>query len=613
METPTVSRIALQSGGDGVVDAVLAVDLLTVLLIGLLAYTVLAMTLDREGYLPEWVHVSGPLLTLHTQRGKELLDRMARRKRFWRAWANVGLGITLVVLVLSFLFVVLAAILAVQNPEPQQVTEPRNLVVIPGFNDFLPLSVAPEIVLGLLVGLVVHEGGHGLLCRVEGIEIKSMGLALVSIVPLGAFVEPDEESQRGANRGGRARMFAAGVTNNFLVTVLAFGLLFGPVTGSIAVASGAAIGGSLSDSPADGAGIGSGDRIVAVGGEPVDSGDELRDALANETDRTVTIETADGQERRLERRLLVTGALVDSGVDPGSRITHVEGVRTDTIGEFDRRLAAVGERTTLTIENDSATYDHEIVVGGRVAVRPGGPLSSAGAPSGEDMTVVSIGEHRVRDNEDLGDAIDAQAPDDTVELVAYREGERRTFDVRMGESGGDAYLGVGGYSGVDGLTVDDLGVRYYPADRYLAALGGPGDDQGAVSDSFVGKTFTAVFLPIAGIAGSQSFPFNFAGFTDDVRTFYVVEGPLAFLGEWVFALATALFWIGWVNINLGFFNCIPAFPLDGGHILRTGVESVVSRLPVEQSHLATKAITISVGLTMGLGLVIMVFGPRYLF
>ena len=582
------------------------------IVVGIMAYWLLAVTLDRQGVLPEWVHVSGPLLTLHTQRGKEFLDWLARPKRLWRAWANIGLGIALVVMVLSFVFVILSAILTIQNPgTTSQVTEPRNVLVIPGFNDFLPLEVAPEILLGLLVGLVVHEGGHGLLCRVEDIEIDSMGLALLSIIPMGAFVEPDEESQRKANRGGRSRMFAAGVTNNFLITVLAFALLFGPVIGSIGVAAGAGVGGSLSGSPAAEAGISGGDRIVAVGNQSVENNDELQGVLANESDRRITIETGDGERLRVDRRLIVTGALEDSGVEPGDEIVAVTGTDVRTTPAFREQLQAAGDRTTLTVENDTETFDVVITVGARVVVVSGGPLSEAGAAANEDLTLVSLGGERIVDQDDIGEAIDGIDPGETVTAVGYAEGERRTYEVEMGRDDGEAYLGVRGYPGVDGLTVDDLGVRYYPADNYLAVLGGDGSIEGLPTDSFVGQTFYAVFLPIAGFAGGNALPFNFAGFTEQVQQFYVVDGPLAFLGDWVFVLATALFWIGWININLGFFNCIPAFPLDGGHILRTGAESIVSRLPVESDFALTKMITVSVGLLMGLGLVVMIFGPRY--
>src|SRR5699024_7469881 len=113
----------------------------------------------------------------------------------------------------------------------------------------------------------------------ENISISSMGLALITLIPVGAFVEPDEEEQRNAERGPQTRMFAAGVTNNFAITVVAFALLFGPVVGSIGVVPGVHVGGALPGTPAADAGIGEGSVITGVAGQNVTNASELDHAL----------------------------------------------------------------------------------------------------------------------------------------------------------------------------------------------------------------------------------------------------------------------------------------------------------------------------------------------
>ncbi|MDL5362361.1 PDZ domain-containing protein [Halalkalicoccus sp. NIPERK01] len=579
---------------------------LTWVLVGVAIYWAALLSLRNRGLLPSYIGTQGPIITLHTKRGRVLLDRLSRPRRFWRAFSNVGVGIALVVMALSFAFVLFAAVSALYTPERTAVTEPRNVVVIPGVNDFLPLSVAPEIVFGLLVALVVHEGAHGLLCRVEGIDIESMGVALLAIVPIGAFVEPDHESQQRADRGGRTRMFAAGVTANFVVTVLAFGLLFGPVAGSIAVAPGAPVGGAFPGSPAAGAGIEAGDRITAVDGQSVADAGELDEALSGADGEVVL--TVDGEREVTVEREVSVAETVDggpSGLEAGDTVASVNGQSVTTEAEF---REAVGADPTATVRT-AAGAEHTFAAGALSTVAEDGPASAAGMPAGERVVITAVDGERTVDSGELTSVLRTTEPGQTVEIEAVVDGQVETYTVELGEHpGGYGQVGINVQPGVSGVVVDDLGIQPYPASTFLGLLGGDGD---AGANTLVGAILVALTLPIFSIV-DPSVPFNFAGFTGFVTEFYVVEGALAPLGGGVFVLANLLFWTGWINLNLGFFNCIPAFPLDGGHILRTSTEAIVSRLPISGSYELTKTVTISVGVTMLVGLLVMIFGQGLL-
>jgi membrane-associated protease RseP (regulator of RpoE activity) len=592
------------------------VDTLWLVLGGLAIYTAIAMGLQRFGVLPEQMHAQGPILTLHTQYGKEVLDRLASPKRFWRAWGNIGLGITLVVMVGSFVGVILSGILAVSNPQqPSQITEPQNFLVIPGVNDFLPLSVAPEIVLGLLLGLVVHEGGHGLFCRVGDIDIDSMGLALLAIIPIGAFVEPKQESQFRADRGSQTRMFAAGVTNNYVLSIIGFILLFGPVAGSVAVAPGAPVGDVVDGSPAAKADIDRGDRIIAINNKSLANGSELTERLTEIQDEQVTV-TIDDDEKDKKRTVTVdrylfltssTPSVVDINTsEPPPRIQSVAGESVSTRAELHDILKG---NPTVTVNTTQGSF--ELIAGVYVTqAQDNGPFAEEiNALTSAEVIITRVSGERVVTSSDLMEVMSNTSPGDTVSGTVYVNGTKEQFTVTLtnGREEGQGYLGIRVRQGTGGIDVDDFGVFVYPAQRFLGALGG--DGLNGIRE-FISQSISILYLPFAGAIGLSSY--NFAGFVGPITNFYTVSGPLAFLGGWVFTLANVLFWTGWININLGLFNCIPAFPLDGGHILRTSTEAIVSRLPVSNGRVVTRTITTLVGLSMLTGLLLMVFGPRLL-
>jgi len=207
----------------------------TIALTLFMLWWILILSLDRRGILEKYnMQAYGPILMIKTRKGLTFLDDASRFRTFWWSFGTVGIGFMLCGMVVIFGLILFSDIfLLTSMPEPTVVNEPRNWLLIPGVNEFIPAWGW----LGLFVTLIVHELAHGILARREGIKVKSMGL-LLALIPIGAFAEPDEEELFGSKDGekpsiisseAKNRILAAGVMSNFVVAAIAFALFFGPV------------------------------------------------------------------------------------------------------------------------------------------------------------------------------------------------------------------------------------------------------------------------------------------------------------------------------------------------------------------------------------------------
>jgi membrane-associated protease RseP (regulator of RpoE activity) len=249
-----------------------------------LVYTILAYTIHTQKLWENHITFYGPIMAIKTDR-VGFFDWFARYRTFFRIYGTIGVAMVVVVsVVMTAMLVISLQTTIVQKPAPTAVNELRNVLAIPGLNDFIPLTIA--VILGLIITMVVHEFGHAILCRVEGIRVRSMGL-LIPVIPIGAFVEPDEEDQEKSRGLPKMRMFGAGITNNILVGVLCFGLMLFLLGTAVPLAT-PFVNGVYVDSPAHAAGVPANSVIRAVNGISVSSRDEVAAVL----DRTKPGDTA---------------------------------------------------------------------------------------------------------------------------------------------------------------------------------------------------------------------------------------------------------------------------------------------------------------------------------
>ncbi len=230
----------------------------------------------------------GPIVMWKTGRGRALIDRLARPKRFWRAFGDLSIVLVGATMVATTVLLLWEATLVTSPAIRANPPSPDLLLGIPGVNRLIPIGYG---IFGLAVAIVLHEFCHGILSRALGVKVNSVG-AIFLVVPIGAFVEPDEDELRALPPRQRSRLYAAGPALNILLALL-FGFLFSTMmmTAVTPVHAGVGIVGFTAQSGAENATMQAYTVIVNVNGTPVNDFADFSGALAQvHPNQTIAVE-----------------------------------------------------------------------------------------------------------------------------------------------------------------------------------------------------------------------------------------------------------------------------------------------------------------------------------
>lgn len=167
--------------------------------------------------------------------------------------------------------------------------------IFPGLDIFIPLWSG---LLALIILLASHEFCHGILAKIQGIPVKSMGVLTFGILPIGAFVEPDEKALQKKRSEEKMRVYAMGSFANLMIAILAI-LLLGVVSlqaGGMVFPAGVEIAGVQEGFPAATV-LEKGMVITALNGVPVATSEEyLNQSALVRPGENVTLQT--GRDNR---------------------------------------------------------------------------------------------------------------------------------------------------------------------------------------------------------------------------------------------------------------------------------------------------------------------------
>ena len=167
------------------------------------------MKLDEKGW------DIAPLYALYkSTRLNDLIKRLADLSPgAWKTLGNIGIAagvgqagfITFILVrnIWNFIYV----------PEQASPVQP----LIPGVT--IRVNSLPWFLLAAGIIILSHELGHGIMCIVEGVRVKSAAV-MFAVITFGGAVEPEEEDIKAASIWSRMRIYAIGSIINLITGLL---------------------------------------------------------------------------------------------------------------------------------------------------------------------------------------------------------------------------------------------------------------------------------------------------------------------------------------------------------------------------------------------------------
>jgi membrane-associated protease RseP (regulator of RpoE activity) len=156
------------------------------------------------------------LILIHTPFGLEFFDMVART-RAAKFYARFNTYLMPAITVLAIFLVVGSLMVMFANSQAREGVRGAGFaanLLIPGFNPYLPVTYG---LAALVITIIIHEAGHGIVARVYNIRVDSTGIVLFLGIPIGAFVNIEREELNRATLKQKSSVLTAGPLNNMIL------------------------------------------------------------------------------------------------------------------------------------------------------------------------------------------------------------------------------------------------------------------------------------------------------------------------------------------------------------------------------------------------------------
>ncbi len=232
-----------------------------------------------------------PLILIHTPFGLQLFDKIARTKA-GRLYSKFNVYLMPVITVLALILISGSLMVFFANAAVREGVRdigPQANLLIPGLNPYLPITYGW---VALIITIIIHEAGHGIVARVHNVKVDSTGLLLFVGIPVGAFVNIQKEELERASLKQKSAILTAGPINNMIiagVSLFALFLVISTLTPISTGPDGIAVLRVEEGSIAESIGLTEGSVVHNIAGQDIRSIEELSQILQSNLGNTIEI------------------------------------------------------------------------------------------------------------------------------------------------------------------------------------------------------------------------------------------------------------------------------------------------------------------------------------
>jgi membrane-associated protease RseP (regulator of RpoE activity) len=269
-----------------------------------------------------------PLILIHTPYGLSFFDKVAGSK-IAKLYARFNTYLMPLITTLAVFLIVGSLMVLFSNGAAREGVRdigPQSNLLIPGLNPYLPWTYGW---IALVLTIIIHEAGHGIVARVYGVRVESTGLVLILGIPIGAFVNIEREELARTRLKEKSAILTAGPMNNMIMAGLSLGLLYivvstlVPLPQQDGIQYGVEIMTVGDGSLANSIGLEKGDVVLDIKGDRVEHIEDLSRLLQSNLGNDVAITWRDTNDQEITKIASIPARVQPNTGILGVTITNV--------------------------------------------------------------------------------------------------------------------------------------------------------------------------------------------------------------------------------------------------------------------------------------------------